>query len=302
MEQMFLDGTHPALQRNADAAATLRASSPPRSRSSSPARRSDDEGDGSGFTAIDPDPSKGGEMPSRAPGGGKRGQSRNTGVKGVRADYKEAQRAMQNGNGAVNGLAEKVRTQMIVPPDKEEEVDDELAELRRKRLKVLQMQGSGERRGSDAFGNRIFGHLREVGVEGYVNAVEEEDEDVAVVRIQICDLLDTHLAHLARLYPSTKFIRCVASELDFMSSDIDASTLPTVLIYRKGDLEATWVRFDLELPSGEIRDGDRGRKEVEEFLAGAGVISGPPHAPSLYGANGAIRSSRHDGEDDDDDE
>lgn len=51
-----------------------------------------------------------------------------------------------------------------------------------------------------------------------------------------------------------------------MSSDIDASTLPTVLVYRRGDLEATWVRFDLEMPNGEIKDGDRGRKEVEEFL------------------------------------
>lgn len=181
MEQMFLDGSHPALRRDADAAATLRASSPPRSRSSSPARPSDDDDDGPRFTAIDPDPSKGGEMPTRAPGGGKRGHSRNTGVKGVRADYKEAQRAKQSGNGALNGLAEKVRTKMVVSLDKEEEEDDELAELRRKRLQELQMQGSGERRGSDALGNRVFGHLREVGVEGYVNAVEEEDEDVAVV-------------------------------------------------------------------------------------------------------------------------
>jgi hypothetical protein len=87
---------------------------------------------------------------------------------------------------------------MVVSLDKEEEEDDELAELRRKRLQELQMQGSGERRGSDALGNRVFGHLREVGVEGYVNAVEEEDEDVAVVvhlyeraslfHISMCDM------------------------------------------------------------------------------------------------------------------
>jgi len=77
----------------------------------------------------------------------------------------------------------------------------------------------------------------------------------------LCALLNSHLAALARVYPATKFLRAQASEVDFMSSDLDADTLPTVLVYRRGELETTWIRFDLELEGAVLRDGERGRKQ-----------------------------------------
>ncbi|GJN91077.1 hypothetical protein Rhopal_004092-T1 [Rhodotorula paludigena] len=300
MEQAFLDGTHPALSRDADAAAVLRSTSPTRSASPSHSDADDDD-DESRFSAVDPDPPTGGDMPLRAPGGGRKGGSHNTGVKGVRADYREhlaAQDEARRGGDA--GLARQAERKLVISlgddeADRrgDEEEDDELTALRRRRL--AEMQGSGERRA--VVEARTFGHLREVGMEQYVQAVEDEAPDVAVVvhlyepQLSLCALLNSHLAALARLYPSTKFLRAQASEVDFMSSDLDADTLPTVLVYRAGELETTWVRFDLECDGGELREGERGRRQVEEMLNGAGAISGAPRAPLPYSAvyNGGVR-------------
>lgn len=98
--------------------------------------------------------------------------------------------------------------------------------------------------------------------------------------VALCALLNSHLTALARLHPRTKFLRAQASELDFMqpsnrggrdllrddAGDTDNATLPTVLVYRAGELETTWVRFDFELPGGQIARGEQGTRQVEEVL------------------------------------
>lgn len=151
----------------------------------------------------------------------------------------------------------------------------------------------------------------------------------------MCALLNSHLAALARVYPATKFLRAQASEVDFMSSDLDADTLPTVLVYRRGELETTWIRFDLELEGAVLRDGERGRKQVEDMLSkyvshphsrtsaglafaprrherttltrlslarSAGAITGSPHPPSPYASFASLRGNGRTGADDDDDD
>ncbi|GAA5931606.1 hypothetical protein JCM3775_006900 [Rhodotorula graminis] len=319
MEQAFLDGTHPALTRDADAAAVLRSNSPTRSRSPSPAPSSssrDDNGDdddGPRFSAVDPDPPTGGTPPPRQAGGGRRGASKNTGVKGVREDYREhlAQQQQQQRQGADAMLAKQTQRKMVISlaadansRDEADGDDDELAALRRRRL--AELQGSAERTGRN--GGRTFGHLREVGMEQFVQAVEDEADETAVVvhlyepELALCALLNSHLAALARVYPATKFVRAQASEVDFMSSDLDADTLPTVLVYRRGELETTWIRFDLDLEGAVLRDGERGRKQVEEMLSNAGAIAGSPHAPSPYASFGSLRGNGRAGAADDDDD
>ncbi|BGP55976.1 hypothetical protein JCM8202_005118 [Rhodotorula sphaerocarpa] len=296
MEQMFLDGTHPALHRDATAAATLRAGSPERERSPEREdRRNDDEGEDDEqprFSAVDPDPPRGGapaplrEATNAGGGGGRRRgeESRNTGVKGVRADYAQAMLAQQEQPSATagGGLARKMEQSLSLSRRRrQQEEEDELALLRQKRL--AQLQGSGERhRDRVTRAGRLFGHLSEVGMEGFVAAVEEEDPETAVVvhlyepDIPACATLNTHLATLARQHPGTKFLRAQASEVDFMqsSSEADADvTLPTVLVYRAGDLETTWVRFDFELEGQRVASGEAGRGAVEEVLVQAGVLA-----------------------------
>jgi len=72
------------------------------------------------------------------------------------------------------------------------------------------------------------------------------------------------LTSLSRQYPHTKFLRSLASELDFMQQDPEDETLPTVLVYRGGELETTWIRFDGELEGG--LEGRNARQEVERVL------------------------------------
>lgn len=62
-------------------------------------------------------------------------------------------------------------------------------------------------------------------------------------------MLNHHLSSIARSFPHTKFIRTLASELDFAANSED-ETLPTLLVYRGGDLKSTIVRVDLEWGAG----------------------------------------------------
>ncbi|GAA6044300.1 hypothetical protein JCM8097_006755 [Rhodosporidiobolus ruineniae] len=337
MEQAFLDGTHPALQRNASGMEQLRSASPTRSLPSDD--ESEDENDneqgggGPPFSAVDPDPPQGGfdAMPARPAGGGRgKGQSRNTGVKGVQADYREhlaQQREQQKlGGGGGGGLAREMKRKMVISlsgdGEEKRQDDEELEAIRRKRLEEL--QGSSERAGGPGRKEaRTFGHLREVGMEGFVGAVEEEEAGTAVLvhlyepEIPPCHYLNQHLSTLARLHPSTKFLRAQASEVEFMTDHLgtDVDTLPTVLLYRGGELEHVWVRFDLEVEGGEVGEGERGRRGVEEVLASKNAIdlnSSSSLPSSLAGglssivttSNGAIRSTSRrtdvDGDDEDD--
>ncbi|KAI0266448.1 thioredoxin-like protein [Gloeopeniophorella convolvens] len=149
-----------------------------------------------------------------------------------------------------------------------------------------------------------FGHLREVGLKGFVPAVEEDSDVWVVVHIydpslNRCDNLDERLMRIAREHPETKFIRCRASAIGFASTsnakargarapssgylskartaprltekdeddpyaddvdedeqvdeygdededDVDTDMLPTMLVYRSGDLVHNWVRVDWE--------------------------------------------------------
>lgn len=94
--------------------------------------------------------------------------------------------------------------------------------------------------------------------------------------------LDTKLGSLARSYPSTKFLRARAATIGFASVEsaprhvqssikeeededeyedeeeveVDTEMLPTILVYRAGELEFSWVRADWEA----------GRDGMEELL------------------------------------
>ncbi|MBW0478063.1 hypothetical protein O181_017778 [Austropuccinia psidii MF-1] len=89
----------------------------------------------------------------------------------------------------------------------------------------------------DSKGKKLFGHLREVGVENFVQAVEAEkdDQDIIVLvhlydpALESCVILNSHLSNLARIYPRTKFLRALASELDFFNTipPINYACLPS---------------------------------------------------------------------------
>lgn len=194
MEQAFIDGTHPALQRDADAMTTLRTQSPPPSsqqqgserrnrRDSGDSNDNDVDEDGPRFSAFDPDAPQWEPAPMRPTGG--KGGSTNTGVKGVREDHRQYLEDQRNGGrGEEKMLAKEMGKKLMISLDDDDrEEDEEKAALERYRQqRMRELQGSGER-GVNSRGEerKVFGHLREIGFEQFLSSVEGEREDVAVV-------------------------------------------------------------------------------------------------------------------------
>ncbi|KAH8832909.1 thioredoxin-like protein [Flagelloscypha sp. PMI_526] len=235
-----------------------------------------------------------------------------TGVKGVIRDRNEAEQMNRSKrNQEVEEMREKMeKTNLGGKTFLEEErlkgdhekVDD-LVQKERER--------DAASRNTDQWGRQRegrFGHLREVGVKGFVDAVEKEERGIWVVvhlyepSLERCYALDDNLAKLARLYPDTKFLRARASILGFATSgsaslsttateantrsglrkssddddddifdekgysdededafaedDVDLDMLPTMLVYRDGELVHNWVRVDWEA----------GKLDIEELL------------------------------------
>ncbi|KAK0495956.1 thioredoxin-like protein [Armillaria luteobubalina] len=175
-----------------------------------------------------------------------------------------------------------------------------------------------ERERRDFFGmvrQGKFGHLREVGVRSFVQAVEKEDKGAWVIvhlyepSLDRCYTLDETLSRLARSHPDTKFLRCRASALGFASTgssvpkstthrpsrpiqddeddpysdkedegrgrdryaeeDVDLDMLPTMLVYRDGQLIHNWVRVDWEAGAAgidELLEKNRILRPAESFL------------------------------------
>jgi hypothetical protein len=175
-----------------------------------------------------------------------------------------------------------------------------------------------------------FGHLREVGLKGFVPAVEDDQNVWVVVHIydpslERCDTIDDRLARLAREHPDTKFIRCRASTIGFalmpgakprssrppsstylsksrttprfseqeeddpygdgaevavvgthsededeedVDVDVDTDMLPTMLVYRSGQLVHNWVRVDWEAGSLGIDEFLKQHRIIESSRVG----------------------------------
>ncbi|CAE7136917.1 unnamed protein product [Rhizoctonia solani] len=253
--------------------------SPIRSRSVSPTPNTDDELFGSDISRP--------ESPADVP------QAHNsigmgpgrTGVKGVIRDRAEA-RARENSKRAqeVAELNAKLEKSAITARTfKEDEEQDAKERYRRRRWRELKERATG--------GSAGFGHLREIGVHGFVEAVENERPQTWVVvhiyelGVARCGAVDEALARLARSHVSTKFLRTRASVIGFAvlnsgsgmfdprvaptrkvqngeeddsdaasQVEVDTDMLPTVLVYRAGQLEHTFIRVDWEAGSGGIQN------------------------------------------------
>ena len=256
-----------------------------------------------------------------------------TGVKGVIRDRNEAEKNARDKKAAeikeLNKRMEKASlTGMTYHEEKALEQDDDDEGLEEIRFARVRDKG----RTSHGGGGR-FGHLREVGLGGFLKAVEQEERHVWVVlhlyhpvrcgdiyrltylnrlsqALDRCETLDDTLGKLAREHATIKFLRARAAavgfatgtsstapkrtplspstkrsiksgaireedeedpygepeynekdhedegdELDFDDEDnVDTDMLPTMLVYRGGDLVYNWVRVDWEAGDAGVED------------------------------------------------
>lgn len=66
-------------------------------------------------------------------------------------------------------------------------------------------------------------------------------------------MINSHLSSLARRYPHTKFLRALSRDLEFAQGD-EEDVLPTLLVYRQGDMFKNLVAFDREVAVSQGRD------------------------------------------------
>lgn len=154
-----------------------------------------DDGDATGFPGADGSDSQ--SMPS-GPVKTTKGQSHNTGVKGVLADY----RNRNNGKTSSPSRKETSRTRKAFKSmststrnnDNDEGLPDsslsaDLSEgeneardaYRRKRMEEMRLMGSSERQENTS--RHKFGHLREVGQSQFIRAVEDRAAQCVVVHV-----------------------------------------------------------------------------------------------------------------------
>ncbi|TIB96609.1 family A G protein-coupled receptor-like protein [Wallemia mellicola] len=191
-----------------------------------------------------------------------------TGVKGVKEDArlqheKDGQNAKDNEKAKSNNIRSKALVLNNPDDDDEEDEEDKRAResYRRARIRQIKMASNG--------GLRLFGHLRKVDANTYLTAIDDEEEDVFVVilikddSIEECIDVEYTFASLAQVYTSTKFLSGEATTLEFGLDENcvpDPDILPTVLVYKAGNLHCTLIRPDLE------------PKSIEQTLADEGVL------------------------------
>ncbi|KAF6763817.1 thioredoxin-like protein [Ephemerocybe angulata] len=151
-----------------------------------------------------------------------------TGVKGVIRDRNEAVELEREKKARE---VENVRLQMeksslggktYLEEEREKAVRGEKAdELVYQEAERLQRETKRDVLGRPREGR--FGHLREIGLKGFLTAVEKEERGVWVVvhlydpSLERCYAVDETLSLLARTYPDTKFLRARAAALGFTS-------------------------------------------------------------------------------------
>lgn len=230
-----------------------------------------------------------------------------TGVKGVIKDRNEAQTMARTKRAqeidAVNRAMENASLGGLTWAEEERQRQAEKARAEGRSSSTAAARGM--------FSKGRFGHLREVGERGFVQAIELEDRNVWIVvhiydpSLDRCAALDDNLGRLARMYTSTKFLRARAGALGFATSkpkqqgnlltrppfslhrtpsrkilvpgrypddgedededddsddgksnggweddEVDTDVLPTMLVYRGGELIHSWVRVDWEANMG----------------------------------------------------
>ncbi|KAI9510870.1 hypothetical protein F5148DRAFT_1175618 [Russula earlei] len=215
------------------------------SRSSSPARSDSSGSNGSGGASDKPwsrqVDGKGGTHAQQVDSIGM-GPGR-TGVKGVIRDRNEA------------AAREHSR--------KAEELAELAARMERANMGGMTfLEERNERVGLERRERGRFGHLREVGLKGFVPAVEEDRNVWVVVHIydtslERCDAINELLSRLARDHPDTKFIRCRASVIGFAlnpNAKPKNSRLPSSTYLSKSRTSPRFAEPDEDDPYGSDTD------------------------------------------------
>ncbi|XP_051882730.1 phosducin-like protein 3 isoform X2 [Pristis pectinata] len=126
--------------------------------------------------------------------------------------------------------------------DELEENEDEFAEEDERAIEMYRQQRLAEWKAKQM--KKVFGEVLEISGPEYVQEVTKAGEGLWVILhlykqgIPICALINRHLSELAKKFPETKFIKAISTTCIPNYPD---RNLPTVFIYRDGDIKVQYV-------------------------------------------------------------
>ena len=165
---------------------------------------------------------------------------------------------------------QRIATGAKLAPAQETVEDREEAALKAEEAKILRnLREKRIREMQAACSAPVFGEVREVNASEFLDAIEKEDPRVFVVAHiyeeteKCCRTMNRCIESLARIQSGVKFLRMRASEAP---QDFDPVTLPVLVVYRAGDLHASFVRCIDDIGENFTTD------EVEWLLSGKGIF------------------------------
>jgi hypothetical protein len=206
----------------------------------------------------------------------------NTGVKGVLADYAEAKeraRLRRQANAEAHRLQMKEKALTVKPSSRrledDEERDDSDDDKKPKELdpddpEFIRLYRERRMQELIASQRKTFGYYKSISASQFT---EEIDCEVGSGAFVVIHLHQKYLAMSVRMnyalqklsvkFPYAKFLRIKATEAD---AQYDDYALPTLLLYKNGDLVTSLIRVTDELPNNWDQD------DVEVLLAKHGVV------------------------------
>ncbi|XP_012784988.2 phosducin-like protein 3 isoform X3 [Ochotona princeps] len=148
-----------------------------------------------------------------------------------------------------------------------EENEDEFNEEDERAIEMYRQQRLAEWRAAQK--KNKFGEVLEISGEDYVQEVTKAGEGLWVILhlykqgIPLCALINQYLSELARKFPDVKFIKAISTTCIPNYPD---RNLPTVFVYREGDIKAQFI--------GPLVFGGMNltRDELEWKLAESGAV------------------------------
>ncbi|GKY94444.1 hypothetical protein MPSEU_000410200 [Mayamaea pseudoterrestris] len=160
--------------------------------------------------------------------------------------------------------------------DDDDNQDDPVLEaIRQRRLRELQSQHD-QRIANIAKGH---GELRIIAQDDFIPECTSSSSEYVVVHFchdeyQRCHILNHHLKLLAPLHVECKFLQLNATKAPFFVTKLNVRTLPTLIVFRHGQVVDRMTGFDKIVASDNKADVDDWKtSRLQEWLASTGAIN-----------------------------
>ncbi|XP_031436473.1 phosducin-like protein 3 [Clupea harengus] len=135
-----------------------------------------------------------------------------------------------------------VKTYESMTLEELEENEDEFSDDDEAAIEMYRQQRLAQWKANEL--KNVFGEVKEISGQDYIQEVNKAGEDIWVVLhlykqgIPLCTLINQHLSSLARKFPQTKFLKSISTTCIPNYPD---RNLPTVFVYRHGDMKAQFI-------------------------------------------------------------